>query len=387
MAQSYPVAKPKIVWKNIIFFAFTAAVGILGGAYYLQNHILSPAIMGLTVFYMMASGMGITAGYHRLFSHVTYKAHPVIEFLMLFFGSAAFEQSALDWSSQHRDHHHFVDTDHDPYSIKKGFFYAHMGWLMFWEHTINFDNVQDLQKNKLVMHQHNNYLLWAAVSGIITPTLIGWALGDALGAFIFAVCLRITIVYQATFCINSVCHMFGKATYDIYATAKDHWLVALITNGEGYHNFHHRFPNDFRNGVRWYQWDPSKWLIMALASVGLTRDLKTVSHFRILEAKLKAERLQTQDGFKKIRHSLHLDDLRREVEVRYKSLCDRLFAWEERTKLYKNQLCGKIKERSSAVVRISSLKTRLAKKQFKQELRRWQGISRNVSSMSEAGRS
>lgn len=283
-------------WLNIIFFSVTTAVAVAGVPYYLFRFGISAPEISLFVFYLLATGLSITAGYHRLFSHATYKANTFVEFLFLFFGAAAFEMSALGWSSQHRDHHRYVDTDKDPYSIKKGFFYAHIGWLVFWKHPSHLENSKDLQKNPLVMHQHNYYLLWAIVSGILTPLAVGALTGHLLGAFLFSICLRLTLVYHSTFAINSVCHMFGKATYDIHASARDHWLVALLTNGEGYHNFHHRFPGDYRNGIRWYHWDPSKWLIYFLSLIGFSKDLKRVSDFRILEARLAAEHQLAYDS-------------------------------------------------------------------------------------------
>ena len=93
--------------------------------------------------------------------------------LALFFGAASFQQSALKWSSQHRDHHQYVDTDRDPYDISRGFWYAHVGWILFWKHPINYDNVKDLQQNALVMSQHKHYRLWSIGSGLILPLLIG----------------------------------------------------------------------------------------------------------------------------------------------------------------------------------------------------------------------
>ncbi|MBI3307437.1 MAG: fatty acid desaturase [Candidatus Omnitrophica bacterium] len=294
------------IWLNIIFFSGTTVAALIGCPFYLSRFGISSSEIFLFIFYLWATGISVTAGYHRLFSHVTYKAHPLVEFFFLFFGAAAFEMSALGWSSQHRDHHRYVDTENDPYNIKKGFFYAHIGWLIFWKHRSNLDNVRDLQKNSLVMHQDKHYLLWAVSSGILMPLVLGFLSGHLLGAFLFSICLRLTVVYHSTFAINSVCHMFGKATYDIYATAKDHWLVAFLTNGEGYHNFHHRFPGDYRNGVRWYQWDPSKWLIGFLSWFGLSRDLKRVSDFRILEARLAAEQQMARDSADKIFESTNV---------------------------------------------------------------------------------
>ena len=231
MSNEVQVPVRKLIWTNILFFAVTTLLGVVGTPLYFLHRGVSLFELVLFGFFLLATPLSITMGYHRLYAHMTYKANPLVQFLFLFFGAAAFEQSALKWASQHRTHHQFVDTDKDPYSIKKGFFYAHIGWLIFWKQSAHFDNVPDLQRNRLVMHQHRHYMLWSVASGVLLPVLIGAAAGHALGAFLFAVCLRLTLVYHGTFCINSVCHMFGKATYDIYSSAKDHWFAALITFG------------------------------------------------------------------------------------------------------------------------------------------------------------
>ena len=237
----------KIMWPNLLFFIGTTLFGVFGSALYLFHFGISLSEILLFAFYVLATIDSITVGYHRLFSHVSFKAEPIIRFLTLFFGAASFEQSALIWASQHRKHHRYVDTDLDPYNIKRGFFYAHLGWMIFWQHADEFENVQDLQKSRLIMSQHRHYALWAICSGILLPVLIGALTGHAVGAFLLSFCARVTFVYHITWCINSFAHTFGKATYDIDSTAKDNWFAAFLTNGEGYHNYHHRFPGDYRN--------------------------------------------------------------------------------------------------------------------------------------------
>lgn len=278
-------AERKIMWENIVFYTITMSLGLIGAPWFFWNYDTTTLDWVLFGFYTIATGLGITVGYHRLFSHRAFDAHPIIQFLLLFFGAAAFEESLIKWASQHRDHHKYVDTERDPYNIKQGFFHAHMGWILFWRQHVNYDNVKDLQKSKMIMHQHNHYGWWAIGAGVIFPLIIGYATGHFLATLFITVGLRIVLVCQATFCINSVCHYFGKATYDPNSTAKDHWLVALITFGEGYHNFHHRFPSDYRNAILWYQWDPSKWTIALLEKLGLANHLKRIDMERIEAAK------------------------------------------------------------------------------------------------------
>ncbi len=368
-------SKPQMIWVNIIFFLTITLVALIGTPIYLWKYSWPPAMtVWLTLFYLVATGMSITAGYHRLFAHVTYKAHPILEFFYLFFGAAAFEQSVLEWSAQHRDHHLYVDTDQDPYSIKKGFFYAHMGWILFWKHEVPFGHAKDLQKNPMVMHQYKHYHFWCIGSGIILPTLLGALYGDALGAFIFVVCLRLVIVHHATFCINSVCHMFGRATYDPEATARDHWLVALITNGEGYHNFHHRFAADYRNGVRWYHWDPSKWLILFLSFLGLTKDLKTTSQFRIIEAKLKADAWRVRNWLDKQPEPLRFKKLAAELETHFTMLCQHLSDWEASARTHRRIVADEAQKKSAEICVQAKAQLKEASDRFYSTLNQWKSM-------------
>jgi stearoyl-CoA desaturase (Delta-9 desaturase) len=220
-----------------------------------------------------ASSMAITMGYHRLFAHASFRTSRLIEFLLLFFGAGAYEESALKWASMHRRHHQFTDTDKDPYNIKRGFFYAHMGWFMFYKQSVEYNNVNDLQKNPLVMHQFKYFQFWALASGVVLPLACGLATGSWLSALLWTVPAKIAVVGHSAFFINSFAHTFGSRPYDKTVSARDNWLGAILTNGEGYHNFHHAFPRDYRNGIRWFHWDPTKWLIWALSRMGFTLEL------------------------------------------------------------------------------------------------------------------
>ncbi len=367
------VPQHKMVWVNIFFFTITTLVAVIGAPFYIyQTGSIHPATLWLTAFYLVATGMSITVGYHRLFAHATYRTNPVLEFLLLFFGAAAYEQSAFYWASQHRTHHQFVDTDKDPYSIKKGFFYAHIGWLLFWKHPEHFENVKDLQKNPLVMNQYKYYPLWSAVSGIILPVLIGMCYGDVAGAFIFTVCARLVAVHHSTFAINSICHTFGRATYDIYSSAKDHWLVALITNGEGYHNFHHHFPGDYRNGVRWYHWDPSKWTIALFARLGLAWDLKKVSSFRIIATRLAAEKQRAEDSLQGS-NLPNLASVQAALKSHYEKLRVTLGEWESAVREYQVVFRQQL-ERCSEKRREAAARRAEARRQFRETLQQWKTI-------------
>ena len=277
--------KKKIRWAGVLFLLSTALVGFVGVPWYYFSKGFTHLEWSLFFIYTAGTLMAITAGYHRLYAHAAYKAHPIFQGLVLFFGAATFEQSALRWASLHRTHHRYTDTPRDPYNIKRGFFYAHMGWIIFEKPVMEYENSLDLQKNSLVMNQHRYYRLWAFGAGLVLPLVIGFLSGHLIGVLLLAVGARMAIVHHCTFFINSFAHTFGTTEYDPDSSAKDNWLGAILTNGEGYHNFHHRFPSDYRNGVRWYHWDPTKWLVWLCSGVGLTTALHRTPTDKIAQAK------------------------------------------------------------------------------------------------------
>jgi len=382
----------KKIWINIYFFAVTTLGAVAGAPLYIHHYGISAFEIALFLFFTTATALSITVGYHRLYAHGTYQAHPAVRALLLFFGAASFEQSAFKWASQHRDHHAFTDTERDPYNIKKGFFYAHMGWLIFWDQGINYENAKDLQKDKLVMHQHNYYILWAVGAGILLPLLIGALAGHLLGAFIFGVCLRITVVYHSTFFINSVCHMFGNSSYDAKITARDHWFVALLTFGEGYHNFHHRFPSDYRNGVRWYHWDPSKWVIALLGRAGLATNLKKISEFRIVEARLAGEKLLLAERLKNLDNPALLERIQDALHLHHGQLRSLLKTWESAHKERFEHSLNHAADLSGQMRLGAMEKLKAARKQFLETRKVWnsfldrdpQLLSRELLSLAKA---
>ena len=294
VSLEYPLPKRRIRWVGLVFFVFLHGVALIGTPIYIYYRGVTGPELALFAFLLIATGLSTTIGYHRLFAHGAFQASPVVRFVLLFFGAATFEESALKWSSQHRQHHMFSDTEHDPYGVNKGFWHAHIGWILFWRHRTNYDNVKDLRRSRLLRHQHDSHAWWAVGAGIALPMAIAWWIGHPLGGFIMAVCLRIVIVLHSTFFVNSFAHTFGTRRYAPEQTARDNWLGAILTNGEGFHNFHHRFPVDYRNGVRWYDWDPSKWCIYLMSKVGLAWNLRRTSDRRIAEAALNVPAVTPQ---------------------------------------------------------------------------------------------
>ncbi|HPF15282.1 MAG TPA: fatty acid desaturase [Planctomycetota bacterium] len=285
------LAKPRLDWTNTLFLGFSHLMA-LGGVYWLIFHWSWPIFLGAVAWFGMC-GLSITGGYHRLFSHPTYKAIWPLRMFYLLFGAASVQNSALKWSADHRIHHKFADQERDPYNINRGFWWAHIGWVLCQAPSkVDLSIVSDLQKDRLVMSQHNHYVWWAVMGGAILPALVGWAFGDPIGGVLVIGFLRLVVQWHATFSINSVAHSIGSQPYDTESTSRDSWITAILTLGEGYHNFHHRFQGDYRNGVRWYHLDPTKWFVYSMSKVGVTRDLRRVSQEVIDRAK---ESVRKQD--------------------------------------------------------------------------------------------
>jgi stearoyl-CoA desaturase (delta-9 desaturase) len=269
----------QISWTNLLFLACAHLLALTAIAW-LVLVCASPWTIGLGCLWFAACGVSITGGYHRLFAHPTYRASRVLRAFYLLFGAASVQNSALKWASDHRTHHARTDREADPYNIRRGFWWAHIGWIFFKDPAKKDpakrapQNVKDLAADPLVRWQDRHYVLLAiAVAGVVPP-LLGSLWGDALGALLVAGFLRLVLQWHATFAVNSVAHCFGRRPYSRATSARDSSWTALITLGEGYHNFHHRFQSDYRNGVRWYHFDPTKWFVWSLARVGLTRDLR-----------------------------------------------------------------------------------------------------------------
>jgi stearoyl-CoA desaturase (delta-9 desaturase) len=227
------------------------------------------------------SGIAITAGYHRLYSHLCYKVNPVIEWVLLFFGTIATQGSAIRWANDHRLHHAHVDTDKDPYSVKKGLAYAHILWMFYRSAPIDPKVVSDLSRKKILRFQDKYYGWCMVATNVVTFLTVGYLFNDYLGAFLFAWWGRTLVLHHTTWCINSLAHFWGSQNYSREHTAVDNYLISLLTYGEGYHNYHHSFPYDYRNGIKWYHFDPGKWLIWTLNKVGLASHLKKVNNYRI----------------------------------------------------------------------------------------------------------
>jgi stearoyl-CoA desaturase (delta-9 desaturase) len=303
--STFRIPFERVNWVTSVFLIGTFLLSITVVPWYIVTFEQTWFQWAMFAFMVPATAMSITLGYHRLFSHLSFKAKWPVKLFTLVFGACAFENSCLDWSSDHRTHHKHVDHDEDPYDISKGFMWAHIGWLMFKlapEHPAT--NVNDLRKEKLVMWQHRHVQKIAFFVGILGPAILGGLYNHfvnlpvwegVLGGFLIAGVLRVVVVQHSTFFINSLCHTIGKRPYSTKHSARDSIVMAFATFGEGYHNYHHEFQHDYRNGVKPWQWDPTKWTIWTLSKLGLASNLRRVPDSKILLAEMGEARQRAEE--------------------------------------------------------------------------------------------
>jgi stearoyl-CoA desaturase (delta-9 desaturase) len=328
-------AKAESISRNLIttsMFTATFATAVTVVPWYGFSHGFTAAAWIWFVLLLGANGMAITCGYHRLFAHATYEAHPVLKVAYLLFGAMALQNSALIWSAGHRVHHrHIDDLELDPYCARRGFWFSHIGWMLrrYPSGEADFRTVRDLERDPLVRYQHRFYLPLTLAMNIGLPLLLGWADGDVLGTFLLAGVLRLVVSHHVTFFINSLAHMWGTRPYSEDNTARDNPVIAVLTYGEGYHNFHHMFAHDYRNGVRPWQWDPSKWFIALMSWAGLAWNLKRVPRFKIQRALLDAQfrRAEIQLSNQSGRVQIEIEQIKRRVAEEYEVFCSAVTTW------------------------------------------------------------
>ena len=242
--------------------------------------------------FLVLNGIGIGSGYHRLWSHRTYEAHPALKWVLAVMGGMSIQNSIIIWSARHRIHHRDVDdNDKDPYSIGRGFWFAHIGWMLrdYPSGAIDYSVVRDLEKDPVAAWQHRWYWTLVWTTNLAVPLFLGWLTGDVIGMFLLVGVARLVVSHHFTFFINSLAHMWGKQPYTDENTARDQHFLALITYGEGYHNYHHLFQSDYRCGIRWWHLDINKWFISTCALLGLVKNRKRAPQFKVLRARLNMD--------------------------------------------------------------------------------------------------
>lgn len=367
-------------WPSCLFLIGTLLLTLTALPLYLWRYGLDWFQIALFFAFFVATGLSITLGYHRLFSHLTFKASWPVRLLTLVFGAAAFENSVLRWAADHRRHHKFVDHEDDPYDISKGFFHAHIGWMLFnSQPATSLDEVKDLQRDRLVCWQHRHYLPIAFLTSFALPALAGWCWGGwpaALGGFLVAGVARVVVVNHMTFFINSWSHTWGRRPYSSRCTARDSAILAWFTFGEGYHNFHHAFQHDYRNGVKPWQFDPTKWCIWLLHRIGLARQLRRVPEETILLAEIAERQRQLaarlNEATAPISESIH-----RMLQAAHERLQQASKNWEQRKAEYRNAAEMKMQHSREKAAELQQ-EFREATARLRVAIREWQATHRLV---------
>ena len=311
----------------VLGLTFLAAITIV--PWYGFTHGYSGWAWLFFAIFMVFNGIGIGSGYHRLWSHRTYQAHPALKWFLAVMGGMALQNSIIVWSARHRIHHRDVDdNDKDPYSIGRGFWFAHIGWMLkdYASGEIDYSVVRDLEKDPVAAWQHRWYWTLVWTTNLALPLFLGWLTGDMLGMFLLAGVLRLVLSHHVTFFINSLAHMWGKQPYTDENSARDQHFLALITYGEGYHNYHHLFQSDYRCGIRWWHLDINKWFISTCALLGLVKNRKRAPAFKVLRARLNME-------FKVARQKLEQEGVsarwREQLETEYAQFVDTNKEWQQ----------------------------------------------------------
>ena len=327
----------KYNWNMVFFLTIIPLIGIFGTSIYVYyNGIVWQEPILLLIFWFV-SGMGITMGYHRLFAHKSFKTNSFVEWILMIFGSLAFENTILKWVSDHRKHHNFSDTKDDPYSIMEGFWHAHIGWIIknTPEKQSRIKGVKDLESKPAIKFQNKYYFHIGIIVGFILPLIVGLIYNRPLGAVLWAGFLRVTLVHHATFFINSLCHFVGNRPYDYKSSARDSWFVSLFTFGEGYHNYHHTFQWDYRNGVKWFAFDPSKWIIKLLSFIGITYNLRETKEYLIWKNHISSIKDQLNESYNKSTENCkHF--YQNKIDLLQKNIDNIFSSWDEMEKKYNN---------------------------------------------------
>jgi stearoyl-CoA desaturase (delta-9 desaturase) len=319
--------RPPIQWLPASVLLATPLIAAIGVPWYGIVHGFSATHWLVFAVVLAFNGLSITAGYHRLWTHNTYKAHPLLKWFLALFGAGATQNSILVWASGHRRHHRHVDDDErDPYSAGRGFWFSHIGWMLrdYAAGREDFSNVPDLKRDPVVMFQHNHYVPLAIGMNLLPPIVAGLLFGEFLGHLLLAGFLRLVVNHHVTFFINSLAHIWGRRPYTETNSARDNFWLALVTYGEGYHNFHHIFQTDYRNGVRWWQFDPTKWLIYGASRVGLASGLNRVPDFKIQQALLD---MQFQRAQRRLEGAANAEAWREHLEREYQQFRQHMQEW------------------------------------------------------------
>ena len=304
-----------LVWRNIILISLIHILGIIG-CY--KTAYASKETWYFFVFLYMFGGLGVTAGAHRLWTHRTYKAHFILRVFLMLMDTICFQNDLIEWSRDHRTHHKYSETNADPHNAKRGFFFAHVGWLMMKKHPqviIKGQGIDmsDLKADPVVRFQHKFYLPFGVLVAFILPAFIPWYFWDETFFTAFSMCCmtRYMLHLNVTWLVNSAAHLWGSRPYDKDINPSENLFVAFAVVGEGFHNYHHTFPYDYSTSEFGPWFNLSTVFIDLMAMVGLAWDRKKVSSKAIQARKKRTGTLEgeatTKEELLALEKELHVD--------------------------------------------------------------------------------
>ena len=219
---------------------------------------------------------GVTAGYHRYFSHRSYKLGRVPQFLLAFLAQTSAQKGVLWWASHHRDHHAYSDSEQDVHSPKQhGFWHSHVGWILSTANTgHDAGNIKDFTKFPELRFLSAYHWICPWLLGILAFKLGQWTGVGGLSGLLWVFLIPTVLLWHGTFTINSLCHVWGSRRFETTDTSRNNWVLALLTFGEGWHNNHHAYQSSCRQGLRWWEVDPTYYALKVFGWLGVARDIR-----------------------------------------------------------------------------------------------------------------
>ncbi|MBV9579523.1 MAG: acyl-CoA desaturase [Chloroflexi bacterium] len=258
-------------------------LALLQAIHQLWDHGVGWTEMLLLVGLYLPISLGVTVGFHRMLTHKSFVAHPIVKFTLLVLGSMSLEGNPIKWAADHLLHHQLSDKEGDPHSPTDGLWHAHLGWLFSGKVADPAFYCPALLNDPIITFVDRTYLVWVALSLVIPFMIAGWQ------GLIWGGLVRIFFVHHVTWSINSVCHTWGARPYATDDRSRNNWFVGLLAMGEGFHNSHHRWPRAAIHGMDRWQLDVSAWLIQLLEKAHLATDVCRIS----LETRLRNRKVPT----------------------------------------------------------------------------------------------
>lgn len=270
--MTHPAFKPSV--GSTLFFAIHAAAV---AAFFVKPDL---TCILLCAGLFVVRKFGITGGYHRYFSHRSFKTSRWFQFVLAFLGGMSAQKGALWWAAHHRHHHQHSDQEDDVHSVKQqGFYWAHIGWILSPDYyAYDEKKVKDLTKFPELVFIDRYHFIPPAVTGLACFLIAG------LPGFLWGFCLSTVILYHTTFAINSFCHLLGSTRYETGESSKNSFILAILTLGEGWHNNHHYYPHCARQGFFWWEIDPTYYVLRLLKLVGIVHEIREPSQ-KVIEGK------------------------------------------------------------------------------------------------------